>query len=466
MTARPSITPAVTRVVDVLTIVMLLLAINVYVTGGFRESGISVTSWWRPLVLSMLLLAARHWWQPRPSIAMRAAAWWRALYAAPGVRAVWPITVGSRAAVLAVGFLAVVLFGYRDDIEVPWRLYENEFLNLPARWDTGWYLSVVTEGYRWEPARIEQQQNIAFFPLYPTLIEYGSVLLARNYLWTGVAISWVAFFAALIYLYRFVRERVGEEAALPSIALLASYPFALFFSAAYTEALFLLTIVAACYHFERDELWKAAVWGLLAGLSRPNGALLSVTLAFIAVRPLWLLPHRGRTAGRWREAMTRIGVAAMPGIGMLLFATYIYGLTGDPLQWVAQNAAWGRVYRGVDALFEQQAMTIGEHGLYTYAATQTLDMLQLLVVVLMLASVWGVGRRIGWPYAVLIMVNLGLPLLMGGLLSIGRVTAVLFPAFIWLGLVIPPTHRPAWICAFAMLQAICAALFFTWRPLF
>ncbi len=65
------------------------------------------------------------------------------------------------------------------------------------------------------------------------------------------------------------------------------YPFALFYSAAYTESLFLLTVVAACYHFERDELWQAGLWGLIAGLTRPNGCLLSVVLALMAIRPLW-----------------------------------------------------------------------------------------------------------------------------------------------------------------------------------
>ena len=70
----------------------------------------------------------------------------------------------------AVGFLAVALIGYRADVPVPWRLFENEFLNLPARWDTGWYLGVAIEGYTWMPARTEIQQNIAFFPAYPMMM--------------------------------------------------------------------------------------------------------------------------------------------------------------------------------------------------------------------------------------------------------------------------------------------------------
>ena len=136
------------------------------------------------------------------------------------------------------------------------------------------------------------------------------------------------------------------------------------------------------------------------------------------------------------------------------------------MQWAAQNAAWGRVYRGLDALVSDQALRIGEHGLYAYAATRTTDAMQLVAVLFVLATVWPVYRRIGLPYAVMILVNILPPLMMGGLMSMGRVTAVLFPTFLWLGLAIPPTHRPMWIAVFAMLQAVCAGLFFTWRPLF
>jgi hypothetical protein len=56
--------------------------------------------------------------------------------------------------------------------------------------------------------------------------------------------------------------------------------------------------------------------------------------------------------------------------------------------------------------------------------------------------------------------------MMGGLLSMGRLTSVLFPAFLWLGAAIQPSRRTAWLIAFAMMQALLAGVFFTWRPLY
>jgi hypothetical protein len=468
------------RSLDYLAVSLLLVSLTVLITGGFREwmpwGLMSVTSWVRPLVLGLVVLGARHWLKPRPTIFESVKQWSATIMQHDGVRAVLPLFVSTRAGVLLVGFLAVAFFGYPADVPVPWRIYQNEFFNLPARWDTGWYIGIAIDGYHWVPARSGIQQNIAFFPLYPMLMRYGALLLGRELLWTGVLISWVSFFGALIYLYRFARERFGAEAAAASAAFLSCYPFALYFSTAYTESLFLLTIVAACYHFERNELWKAGFWALLAGLARPNGCLLSVVLGLMALRPSFTAPVALETVGpstlaalrnlSWARAADRLAVAALPGIGMMIYSTYIYTLTGNPLQWASQNTAWGRVYRGLDLLFTEQARIIGGEGLYTYASTRTVDAFHLMAVLFTAVTLWPVARRLGLPYAVMLAVNVLPPLLMGGLISIGRVTAVLFPAFVWLGVAIPAGHRAAWIVAFAMLQAVCAAVFFTWRPLF
>jgi hypothetical protein len=227
-------------------------------------------------------------------------------------------------------------------------------------------------------------------------------------------------------------------------------------------------MVAACYHFERDELWQAGLWGLVAGLTRPNGCLLSIVLALIALRPYGGAGWRAAWSApmKWTRLADRLATAAVPGIGMLIYSTYIFFLTGNPLQWARQNAAWGRVYRGLDVLVGQHATWIGQDGFYEYATTRTLDMLQAMAVIFVLVSTWGVFRRLGLPYAVMILINLLPPLTMGGLLSMGRLTSVLFPTFIWLAAALPVSQHYAWITTFAALQALCAILFFTWYPLY
>lgn len=458
------------RVLDAVSLVSALLMVTVLVTGGFREwtpfGRISLTSWTRLALLAAAAASTRaFFWRadPLPSRVWSAVrAWW----AQADTRAVLPVFLSTRTSVLIVGFLSVVLIGYESPEGAPWRIYRNELLNLPARYDTGWYLGIATYGYQWNPARPTAQQNIVFFPAYPMLVRYLSLLVARQTVWTGVLISWVAFFVALVYLYRLARQSMSSEQASAAITFLAAYPFALFFSTAYTEALFLLAMVGAVYHFGRDELWQAGGWGLLAGLTRPNGCLLSVVLAL-------MLLARLRTDGvsGWRSLSLsrnadRLAVAALPGVGMIVYSTFIYYLTGDPLRWTKQQVGWGRTYTPLDTLVSDRFDFITNRGLYNYASSQTIDMLYAAAVVFVLASVWPVFRRFGLPFAALILINVIPPLTSGGLLSMGRMTSVLFPVFLWLGAAVPPRHRVALAIGFASLQALCAAMFFTWRPLY
>ena len=197
----------------------------------------------------------------------------------------------------AVGYLAVFMIGYANG-RAPLRHFTNELLNLPVRWDAGWYLSIVTDGYRYTPGDPSVQQNIVFFPAYPMLMRVAGRLLGGDmtgYVAAGTIISLAAFFAALIYLYLFARDRDGDETARGAVWLLAAYPFAIFFGALYTESLFLLGTVAAFYHFSKRQFWHAAAWGLLVGLTRLNGSLLVIPLG-------WLALTLGRHTGRPRQA--------------------------------------------------------------------------------------------------------------------------------------------------------------------
>ena len=51
-------------------------------------------------------------------------------------------------------------------------------------------------------------------------------------------------------------------------------------------------------------------------------------------------------------------------------------------------------------------------------------------------------------------------------ISAGRFSSALFPAFLWLASAVPEHHRGGWVASFAALQALNAALFYTWRPMF
>jgi Mannosyltransferase (PIG-V) len=474
--------PRWARALDVLCLLLVAVAGIVAMSGGFRERvagvRVAVTSPYPPLVWALIIGVVRHIAAPQSPIyrefPARIGGWWQLRQ----VRSAGQVVAWTRPAILLVGYLSVFMIGYVNG-RAPLRHFNNELLNLPVRWDAGWYLNIVTDGYRYVPDDDERQQNIVFFPAYPMLVRLVGRLFGGHmagYVTAGMAVSLAAFFGALIYLYLFTRDTLGDDKARFAQWLIASYPFALFFGAIYTESLFLLAAIGAFYHATKQQFGRAALWGLLVGLTKLNGAVLAVPLFIIAISP-WIPPALLRRRGDLpliaeapevrdrRHVLKALLTAAAPGFGLALYASFIWRMTGDPLAWGKGQIAWGRTYEPITTLVANQYAFIANAGLSGYLASPGYDVLNTLAALFVLATVWPVARRIGLAYAVLILIVTLPPVFNGGWLSAGRFSSVLFPTFVWLADVIPTAHRPGWIVGFAALQAFNAALFYTWRPL-
>jgi hypothetical protein len=385
------------------------------------------------------------------------------------VYAALSVLVFSRTAIFFVAYFAVIVFGYPGG-RPPVRDFDSELLNLPSRFDARWYLQIATTGYAFDPhAAPDVQQNIAFFPAFPLLIRavahlFGGGML--NAILAGTLLSLGAFLAALVYLYRFVEERGSSEQANATLWLLALYPFGFFYGAVYTESFFLLATVGAMYHFARREQVGAGAWGVMAGLARPNGFLLAIPIAYLVAQRF--VAKSGATSGgrNARTVLSGLAVAATPVAGMLVYSGFIWRLTGDPWMWAREHRAWGRGYPGLLALVDDRIGIISHAGLSGYLGSLPHDALNALGAAFAMLAVWPVARSVGVGYAVWILANMLPPIATGGLISTGRFSSVLFPCFVWLASAVPARHRAGWIGAFAALQALCVAMFYTWRPLY
>lgn len=462
----------------------LLLAIFGGIRWRFLGIRLSLTSPWRVLIWAVAIGVVRHLLVREEPIYRRLLDAARAGLRSSLLGVLWPIFLGTRLPVLLVGYFAVVTIGYKVP-EPPNRISANEFLNLPSRWDASWYAGIATYGYTWNAERQQRaQQSIVFFPAYPLLVRSVGRLIGARYILAGMVVSFVCFLVALIYLYGLARQWLDHEQTVTALWLLASYPFALFYSAVYTESLYLCAAVGAFFHFRRGELLKASAWGLVVGLTRPNGCFLSVPLGLLALEHVFVRGP-GHSASEWwrrllhggsggeqlpgisqRRPVATLLTAAMPGIGMLLYSLFIYNLTGDAFAWAKGHLAWGRQYGGLSNLFVNSYVYVSYFGLYAYTSSIPLDVMNAVPALFVFAMTWLVFRRFGLPYAVFLLINLVPPILVGGFLSVGRFTSVLFPAFLALALLVSVRVRPAWIAAFGMGQALNATLFFTWRELF
>jgi hypothetical protein len=212
---------------------------------------------------------------------------------------------------------------------------------------------------------------------------------------------------------------------------------------------------------EEQRFARAGAWGLLLGLTRPNGWLIAAPLA---VRAWQRVDPEAR---RNHRQLLRPAVAvAMPIVGVLLYTLYLHLQFGDGFAWYRGQAAWGRSYRGLDVLIVDRVKYIYDYGLVAYLTDLPIDAMNFGAALLALFLIAPVTRRLGLAYGALVTVIVLPPLLIGGTMSIGRMTSVLFPLFMWLAAGLKRDHRAGLLAAFAAGQGFAATLFFTWRPLF
>jgi hypothetical protein len=157
--------------------------------------------------------------------------------------------------------------------------------------------------------------------------------------------------------------------------------------------------------------------------------------------------------------------ASAPGAGMLAYSAYVNQVTGDFFGWARLHEAWGRSYEGLAPVARAWGWLVDE-GLLTVVQNVPYDTLNSLGLIFALGMLWPVTRRLGWAFGLFIAINVVPPMLAGGVLSMGRLTATLFPLFLALAATVPARAVPALVTAFAVGQGLAAALFFTWRPLF
>lgn len=384
----------------------------------------------------------------------------------PTVRSsVWLSLIGTRLPVLLLGALAVTLIGTvpAPTAEALWRVSPNELVNLQARWDTDFYHQIATTGYQWDRS-VFLHQNVVFFPLYPLLMRWGGALLGGHPLLAGTIVSLAAFAGAIVLLYRLAALELGEDKAWPVILLVSTYPFALFYSVVYTESLFLLLTVGAFYAMRRRHLLLAALCGCAAGLARPNGFWLALPLLWLAASAPSSAPDGATSPLPWwrdRRRVAAILAALAPLAGTAIFSAYLYGRFGDALAWMHGQAAWGmpllgrgpapdpvRTAEDLRVKVSEVLVYVGDIAAFFWAAT----------------SILPVTRRLGIAYGLWIAVNIFPPVAAHLFISLGRFTAVLFPLFFWLALVVPRQRLARVAVAFAVCQAILAVGFFLWRP--
>lgn len=194
-------------------------------------------------------------------------------------------------------------------------------------WDAVYYLGIARDAYQAGPVNGPYPETV-FFPLYPALAGATAGPLGGDLPLAAVLVANLAAVAALFAVYALARRRVAPRDAFLATTLVAVQPGAVALGMAYSDSLFLLLVAACLLAAERGSRPLAGVLGLLAALTRLQGALLIVPLLV-----LFALVDGRRPRASWLWALG-------PPVGLTAFCLWIGGLTGDPLAPVLGQAAW------------------------------------------------------------------------------------------------------------------------------
>jgi Mannosyltransferase (PIG-V) len=191
--------------------------------------------------------------------------------------------VASRLLVLAAGVCGALVGPVRvghvaSNLRTDLGTVGNVLAGPVFRGDAGWYLAIAQHGYG--HAGVGSR---AFWPVYPFLIRLLTPVTGSGVI-AGVAISLISFVAALVLLHRLTELELGRPAADTTALLLAFAPLSFFFSAAYTESLFLLLSVGAIFAARKERWALACALAGVATLTRPTGITLLIPIAIMLWR--------------------------------------------------------------------------------------------------------------------------------------------------------------------------------------
>lgn len=346
--------------------------------------------------------------------------------AGPGtdLRVIALFCVVALALFIVMGSLSKPLEGRPDPrpLGTPW-------LDGWLHWDAGWYESIASRGYFYEPGA---ESSTAFFPAYPLLMRAGREVVGDVYV-AGIVVTFLAGLGAVLLLWRWARDRLSPAAAWTTVLLVVLYPYAFFLvGTVYADALFLVAVTGAFVLLERGHPVLAGLAGAVATATRPVG--LAVTLGLAARTVERRSAAEGTRPGAVRDRLAALRPAdagvLLSLLGFLGYAAYLWARFGDPFSFLAAQEGWGQKPGASTwfkvAFFENLQRSVGDGHVLTVLTMLAHPVLALAA----LALVPLVFRRFGWGYGTYTLLVIAIPLLgTRDFFGMARYVLAAFPCF-------------------------------------
>jgi hypothetical protein len=388
--------------------------------------------------------------------------------AAVVTRQYWLAFLSTRVLLVAIGYLVLTMYP-ANPVE-SWQgivFPHNNVIDGFVRWDSMWYEAIVNPNPRFLPAG---HSSANFFPLYSWVSWVVSLPLRavldheRAFYVAGIVVSLSAFLFGLKAVARLATQLAGADVAVRAVWLIAVFPFSFFFSTVYADALY-FCLAAWALTFAYESRWRAAcALATMAAMTRIPG---------LALFPAIVLEYLRRHDFDLRSLRKEIPSLLILAAGPIIIGVYYEWRYGDPLAFLyARQQGWNRAtgltafVRDYNYFFQGSVLSCGSvadcvrefgptrHLLgYWYAALIPVS----LGLVVYAARTLGVGLTV-WAVLSVAMA------ILNGLDGTGRFTAVLFPVFIALAMLLRSRATFLAVCAaFVPFLILFFAQFARWK---
>lgn len=225
-------------------------------------------------------------------------------------------------------------YSYQSNSMPPLRWFD-----VWGAWDTGWYLDISQNGYSAIQNQYHQT-NIAFFPLYPTLMKLIGSIIGNHYI-AGVILSNFCLIVACVYLYRLVSLDSDETNAIKSVKYLLIFPTSFILSGVFSESLYLALTLMCFYYARKGEWYRVGIAGFFLSLTRSVGVLVILPLLYEVFMPL-LKENKVINLKNSRETIIPLFYLSLIPLGTIFFMIYNYYLTGDFIAFMHAQVMWER----------------------------------------------------------------------------------------------------------------------------
>ncbi len=347
--------------------------------------------------------------------------------------------------ILSVAYFASnELYGIRDyqtkeivDGNKLQKVEPPEILEGLMRWDGPWYVDIALNGYHkphpTDTPGFETNRQVAFFPLYPTLIRAG-LKVGLNPAVAAIGINILLSFGCLLFIYLIALEQLkSRKLALRTSILFLFLPASFFLISPYTEAVFCFFSFGAFYFAMKQRWLTANIFLAFCTASRSAGLIVALCIFLY-----YLHSHNWR----WRSIDRSVLFFFIAPLGTILYALYLWHTFNNPLLMLDAQKYWAQSIQPniLLTLWDKTVdivAAIATPGYDSFGGDYGKEWINLMTwgsfVSAGVICLWAYLRKnLSLPLALYVVISLIFFISKGNFISVNRYTLPLFPVYLLL----------------------------------